>query len=83
MLSLCACWNRGGQSARLPMISGSITNPARGPVAPTLFPVSVVSIFVTFAAAPALFFRGRRYNGVTMLDAPEPRRRHGIMPVRG
>ncbi|MGW1964479.1 hypothetical protein ACWCPD_30075 [Streptomyces sp. NPDC001935] len=50
---------------------------------PTLFPVSVVSIFVTFVAAPVLFARGRRYNGVTMLDAPKPRRRHGIMPVRG
>ncbi|MFD6491277.1 hypothetical protein [Streptomyces sp. NPDC060188] len=50
---------------------------------PTLFPVSVVSIFVTFVAAPALFLRGRHYNGVTMLDAPKPRRMHGIVPVRG
>ncbi|MFE1922200.1 hypothetical protein ACFW91_06475 [Streptomyces asoensis] len=49
---------------------------------PTLFPVSVVSVFVTFVAAPVLFLRGRRYNGVTLLDAPKPRRLHGIMPVR-
>jgi hypothetical protein len=50
---------------------------------PTLFPVSVISIFVTFVAAPLLFLKSRRYNGVTMLDAPKPRRRHGIIPVRG
>ncbi|MFF4802522.1 hypothetical protein ACFY1U_29630 [Streptomyces sp. NPDC001351] len=50
---------------------------------PVLFPVSVVSIFVTFVAAPVLFLRGRRYNGVSMLDAPKPRRIHGIIPVRG
>ncbi|MFD4502228.1 hypothetical protein [Streptomyces sp. NPDC058457] len=50
---------------------------------PTLFPVSVVSIFVTFVAAPVLFIRSRVYNGVSLLDAPKPRRLHGIMPVRG
>ncbi|MEU0782944.1 hypothetical protein ABZ341_15335 [Streptomyces sp. NPDC006173] len=50
---------------------------------PTLFPVSIVSIFVTFVAAPVLLLKGRHYNGVTMLDAPKPRRMHGIMPVRG
>lgn len=50
---------------------------------PTLFPVSIVSVFVAFVAAPVLFLRGRSYNGVTMLDAPKPRRTHGIMPVRG
>ncbi|MEV6943989.1 hypothetical protein AB0N07_18685 [Streptomyces sp. NPDC051172] len=50
---------------------------------PVLFPVSVVSIFVTFVATPVLFLRGRRYNGVSMLDAPKPRRIHGIIPVRG
>lgn len=50
---------------------------------PTLFPVSIVSIAVTFVAAPVLLFRSRRYNGVTMLDAPKPRRLHGIMPARG
>ncbi|MFI9103724.1 hypothetical protein ACIGXA_24680 [Streptomyces fildesensis] len=50
---------------------------------PVLFPVSIASIFVTFVAAPVLFLQGRRYNGVTMLDAPKPRRIHGIMPVRG
>lgn len=50
---------------------------------PVLFPVSVVSIFITFVAAPVLFLQGRRYNGVTLLDAPKPRRLHGIMPVRG
>ncbi|WP_415936750.1 hypothetical protein [Streptomyces sp. 039-1] len=50
---------------------------------PVLFPVSILSIFVTFAAAPTLFLRGRHYNGVTMLDAHKPRRMHGIKPVRG
>ncbi|MET9081112.1 hypothetical protein ABZX77_04290 [Streptomyces sp. NPDC004237] len=50
---------------------------------PTLFPVSVVSIFVTFVAAPTLFFQSRIYNGVSLLDAPKPRRLHGIKPVRG
>lgn len=50
---------------------------------PALFPASVISIFVTFVAAPVLFLRGRNYNGVSMLDAPKPRRLHAIMPVRG
>ncbi|MFD4600143.1 hypothetical protein ACFWPQ_19210 [Streptomyces sp. NPDC058464] len=49
---------------------------------PTLFPISVVSIFVTFVAAPVLFIRSRVHNGVSLLDAPKPRRLHGIMPVR-
>ncbi|MGW4562167.1 hypothetical protein ACWEN3_07050 [Streptomyces sp. NPDC004561] len=50
---------------------------------PVLFPVSVVSVFVTFVAAPVLFLRGRVYNGVSLLDAPKPRRVHRIVPVRG
>ncbi|WP_405871703.1 MULTISPECIES: hypothetical protein [unclassified Streptomyces] len=50
---------------------------------PTLFSVSVVSIFVTFVATPVLFARGRHYNGVSMLDAPKPRRAHRILPLRG
>jgi len=50
---------------------------------PTLFPVSIASIFVTIAVTPMLFLQGRRYNGVSMLDAPKPRRQHWIMPVRG
>ena len=50
---------------------------------PTLFPISIASIFVTIAVTPMLFLQGRRYNGVSMLDAPKPRRLHGIMPVRG
>ncbi|WP_217546598.1 hypothetical protein [Streptomyces sp. GbtcB6] len=50
---------------------------------PTLFPVSVISVFVTFVAAPVLFVKSRVYNGVSLLDAPKPRRLHGIMPVRG
>ncbi|MCD9878284.1 hypothetical protein [Streptomyces guryensis] len=61
---------------------GSKTLP-EGQSLPTLFPVSVVSIFVTFVAAPVLFSRGRRYNSVSMLDAPKPRRIHQIVPVRG
>ncbi|WP_043662529.1 hypothetical protein [Streptomyces xylophagus] len=49
---------------------------------PVLFPVSVVAIFVTFVAAPTFYVHGRNYNGVSMLDAPKPRRRHQIRPVR-
>ncbi|MET7486855.1 hypothetical protein [Streptomyces sp. NPDC005538] len=49
---------------------------------PVLFPISVVAVIVTFVAAPTLHFRGRYYNGVSMLDAPKPRRRHRIIPVR-
>ncbi|MEV5959087.1 hypothetical protein AB0M11_36025 [Streptomyces sp. NPDC051987] len=50
---------------------------------PTLFPISVVSVFVTFVAAPTLFVQSRVYNGVSLLDAPKPRRLHGIRPVKG
>jgi hypothetical protein len=50
---------------------------------PTLFPVSVVSIFVMFAVTPAFFIRSRVYNGVTLLDAPKPRRLHALRAVRG
>ncbi|MGY4977609.1 hypothetical protein ACWCYL_10655 [Streptomyces sp. 900105755] len=49
---------------------------------PALFPVSVVSVFVTFAVTPALAIRSRVYNGVSLLDAPTPRRRHAIRPVK-
>ncbi|WP_089101898.1 hypothetical protein [Streptomyces hyaluromycini] len=50
---------------------------------PTLFPVSVVSVFVTFVAAPVLFVKSRAYNGVSLLDAPKPRRLHALRAVRG
>ncbi|MEU2425052.1 hypothetical protein ABZ619_29230 [Streptomyces sp. NPDC007851] len=50
---------------------------------PALFPVSVVAVFVTFAVTPALFIHSRVYNGVSLLDAPEPRRRHALRPVKG
>jgi hypothetical protein len=33
-------------------------------------------------SAPALFIHGRVYNGVSLLDAPKPRRLHGLKPVR-
>jgi hypothetical protein len=49
---------------------------------PTLFPISVVTIFVTFVACPTLFVLGGIYNGVSLLDAPKPRRTHQIKPVR-
>ncbi|MCS0600385.1 hypothetical protein NX794_03940 [Streptomyces sp. LP11] len=49
---------------------------------PLLFPVSVVAICVMFIAAPTFFVRGRAYNGVSLLDAPKPRRVHGIKSVR-
>jgi hypothetical protein len=49
---------------------------------PTLFPVSIVAVVVTFVAAPTFYLRARLYNGVTLLDAPKPRRGHQIRPVR-
>ncbi|MEU3333584.1 hypothetical protein ACWCQ1_13305 [Streptomyces sp. NPDC002144] len=49
---------------------------------PILFPVSIVAIAVSFVAAPVLFLQGRAYNGVSLLDAPRPRRLHGLRPVR-
>lgn len=49
---------------------------------PTLFPVSIVAIGVSFVSAPALFVQSRLYNGVSLLDAPKPRRRHSLRPVR-
>ncbi|WP_329263903.1 hypothetical protein OG223_49195 [Streptomyces sp. NBC_01478] len=49
---------------------------------PVLFSVSVVAIFVTFVAAPVFYIRGSNYNGVSILDAPKPRRGHRIVPVR-
>ncbi|MGW3119654.1 hypothetical protein ACWDBW_21375 [Streptomyces sp. NPDC001107] len=50
---------------------------------PALFPVGVVSIFVTFVTAFVFLGRGLRHNGVSMLAAPKPRRLHRILPVRG
>ncbi|WP_046734051.1 hypothetical protein [Streptomyces humi] len=50
---------------------------------PTLFPISIVAVFVTFAVTPALFIHSRVYNGVSLLDAPKPRRRHSLRPVKG
>jgi hypothetical protein len=49
---------------------------------PVLFPISVVAIVVTFVAGPTFYVHGRNYNGVSMLDAPKPRRGHQIRPVR-
>jgi hypothetical protein len=49
---------------------------------PTLFSISVVAVFVTFVAGPTFYIHGRNYNGVSMLDAPKPRRGHQIRPVR-
>ncbi|MFF5303707.1 hypothetical protein ACFY5F_30565 [Streptomyces sp. NPDC013161] len=49
---------------------------------PVLFPISVVAVVVTFVAGPVFYLHGRNYNGVSMLDAPKPRRRHRIMPVK-
>ncbi|MFF0160079.1 hypothetical protein ACFYRY_21465 [Streptomyces sp. NPDC005263] len=54
-----------------------------GESSPALFPVSIIAIFVMFVAAPVLYVRGRAYNGVSMLDAPKPRRGHAIVPIRG
>ncbi|MEW1643753.1 MULTISPECIES: hypothetical protein [unclassified Streptomyces] len=49
---------------------------------PVLFPISVITVFVAFVAAPTFWVHGRNYNGVSMLDAPKPRRGHQIRPVR-
>ena len=49
---------------------------------PALFPISVGAIVLAIAVGPALFLQGRAYNGVTLLDAPKPRRIHGIKPVK-
>lgn len=49
---------------------------------PALFSISVVAIFVTFVAGPTFYIHSRNYNGVSMLDAPKPRRGHQIRPVR-
>lgn len=49
---------------------------------PVLFPISVVAVVVTFVAGPTFYIHGRNYNGVSMLDAPKPRRGHQIRPVK-
>ncbi|WP_405615439.1 hypothetical protein [Streptomyces sp. NBC_00076] len=53
-----------------------------GESGPALFPVSIIAIFVTFVAGPLFYLRRSGSNGVTMLDAPKPRRAHAIVPVR-
>jgi hypothetical protein len=53
-----------------------------GESSPALLPVSIVAIFVMFVAGPLLHLRRSGSNGVTMLDAPKPRRVHAIVPVR-
>ncbi|MEU9452045.1 hypothetical protein [Streptomyces sp. NPDC048277] len=50
---------------------------------PVLFPISVIAAFVGFVMAPTAFTVSRGHIGVTMLDAPKPRRGHRIVPVRG
>ncbi|MCX4761473.1 hypothetical protein OG562_10870 [Streptomyces sp. NBC_01275] len=49
---------------------------------PVLFPISVIGVFVTFVAGPTLYVLGRRSNGVTLLDAPKPRRQHQLRQGR-
>ncbi|MET7451341.1 hypothetical protein ABZT03_05455 [Streptomyces sp. NPDC005574] len=49
---------------------------------PTLFPVSVFAIFGTFVAGPTFLAMSRHYDGVSLLDAPKPRRQHQIRAVR-
>ncbi|MFF7982094.1 hypothetical protein ACFZDK_23680 [Streptomyces sp. NPDC007901] len=50
---------------------------------PPLFPVSVAVACVTLVVTPAAWLIGRGHLGVTLLDAPGPRRGHRIVPVRG
>lgn len=45
---------------------------------PVLFPIGVIAVFVTFVAGPTMYVHGRRYNGVSLLDAPKPRRQHHL-----
>ncbi|OIJ63214.1 hypothetical protein [Streptomyces mangrovisoli] len=49
---------------------------------PVLFPVSLVAVFLGFVSAPALWAGRRNYTGVSLLEAPKPRRGHRIVPVR-
>ncbi|MEU1511943.1 hypothetical protein ABZ490_07245 [Streptomyces sp. NPDC005811] len=49
---------------------------------PVLFPVSVITVFVTFVASPVLYFQGRNYNGVSMLSPRREARGHQLKPVR-
>ncbi|MGW7544500.1 hypothetical protein ACWGKQ_25875 [Streptomyces sp. NPDC054770] len=48
---------------------------------PVLFPVGVV--VAGLVMAPTAWVRSRHHIGVTLLDAPESRRGHRIVPVRG
>jgi hypothetical protein len=50
---------------------------------PVLFPISVIAVFVGFVMTVTAWVRSRQHIGVTMLDAPKPRRGHRIVPVRG
>ncbi|WP_406476453.1 hypothetical protein [Streptomyces sp. NBC_01615] len=49
---------------------------------PALFPFSILAIFVTFVAAPLFYLRGRRHNGVSLLNAPMFRGKHALLPAR-
>ncbi|MER5517188.1 hypothetical protein [Streptomyces sp. NPDC002763] len=49
---------------------------------PLLLPVSVAAAAVTLIAAPAAWAIARTHIGVTLVDAPGPRRGHRIVPVR-
>ncbi|MEU6143113.1 hypothetical protein ABZ848_22435 [Streptomyces sp. NPDC047081] len=49
---------------------------------PVLFPISIIAIAVALFTTPMFFVLGLRYNGVSVLDAPKPRRLHGLMPKR-
>jgi hypothetical protein len=49
---------------------------------PVLFPISIATIFGAFVAGPTLYAQSRRYNGVSLYDAPKPRRQHQIRSVQ-
>ncbi|MEV5958308.1 hypothetical protein AB0M11_31920 [Streptomyces sp. NPDC051987] len=55
--------------------------PAGQPL-PVLFPVGVIVALAGLVLTPLAWVRGRQHIGVVLLDGPEPRRGHRIVPVR-
>ncbi|MEV7977159.1 hypothetical protein [Streptomyces sp. NPDC086519] len=50
---------------------------------PVLFPAGLIVAVAGLVMTPTAWVRSRRHIGVTLLDAPGPRRGHRIVPVRG
>lgn len=56
---------------------GGQTLPEGASLSP-LFPISVLTVFASFVAGPTLFFAGKYFGGVKMVEAPKPRKGHRI-----